>query len=146
MGIKKQGKPKKISKETVSRRGGQCDQYPAISFRYLTTNKDYNFEYFKDVSKKENMFVRLTEYMADMTSKSYAELIVAAKEQGCEMIEYWRFHSMKPNGLSLAKDEKLYIFRFSKQDYRVCGVRIDSCPTMYIIGFDFNYSAYNHGN
>ncbi|MEG1470801.1 MAG: hypothetical protein RSC31_09180, partial [Anaerovoracaceae bacterium] len=32
----------------TSKRGGSCEQYPAISYRHITTNPNYNFEFLKN--------------------------------------------------------------------------------------------------
>ena len=47
-------------------------------------------------------------------------------------------------------DEKIYIFRFktadNKNNGRILGFKKDRCPIYYIIGFDFDFSAYDHGS
>lgn len=143
MGIKKP-QQRKISAKSVISRGGHCDQFPAISFRYLTTNKKYNFEYHKDQKELSEMMLSLSERIVELTTQSYSYWLGLNKYKGCEILDFWQFNSMKPKGIELSNDEKVYVFRFNQQNYRLCGVRVDKCPTLYIIGMDFNYSAYNH--
>lgn len=143
MGLKNKQKTK-ISSESIKSRGGRCDQYPAISFRYLTTNNKYNFEYFKDDKEQENMLVSLSKRVADITAQTYEYWLGMRKYHGCELLDFWQFKTMKPYGIDLSSDDKVYVFRFGKQEYRICGVRFDKCPTLYIMGMDFDHSAYNH--
>lgn len=51
-----------------------------------------------------------------------------------------------PSRYKFASDEKVIVFRFFNQDFRIIGFKDSRLPTYYIIGFDFDYSAYNHGS
>ena len=44
--------------------------------------------------------------------------------------------------------KQTYVFRFKagSSDYRIIGIKENSDPTLYIIGSDFDHSAYNHGS
>jgi hypothetical protein len=49
--------------------------------------------------------------------------------------------------LSLSEDSKIIVFRFNNQKSRILGVRSQECNSiLYIIGYDWDFSAYNHGN
>ena len=49
--------------------------------------------------------------------------------------------------LRLADDSKIIVFRFGKsQKYRILGVQCKDCASiLYIIGYDWDFSAYDHG-
>ena len=47
--------------------------------------------------------------------------------------------------LNLTNDSKIIIFRFNKQKCRMLLVQSKKCPSLlYVIGYDWNYSAYKH--
>ena len=142
----RESKKEKISLDSTLRKGSRCEQYPAFSFRYLTTNRRYNFEYFQDNKNEESkMHSLLVKRLKEISEKPYSYWSGLGKVHGSEQIPYWRFR-IAPNGLALSKDDKLVVFRFCQQNYRIIGIRLESCPTLFIIGFDFDYSAYEHGN
>lgn len=144
MGLKKQKSRSKITKEVVAKRGSECEQYPAFSFRFLTKNKKFNYEYFSEGKDKEKMLSHLSQKIIELTQNPYTHWNNLAKQTGIEMLYYWQMDHVIPSGLEMTKDDKVWVFRFCSQDYRILGVRLESCPTMYIIGFDFNYKAYSH--
>ena len=47
-------------------------------------------------------------------------------------------------------DENIYVFRVKSgrisDEARILGYKEDGCPIYYIIEYDFDYSAYEHGN
>lgn len=140
-----------ISESSVQKnRGGKCDQYPAISFKHLTTNKDYNLNYLTNKQKYDRLAVKesLIDKLQEITSKSWKELFSLPHEtEGCEAFSFSEFSHVKPKDIQLSPDEKIFIFRFKsfKDQARVFGFRKDKCPTLYIMGYDFDFSAYNHG-
>jgi hypothetical protein len=34
---------------------------------------------------------------------------------------------------------------YAGKNARILGIREDGCPILHIIGYDFDFSAYNHG-
>lgn len=51
-----------------------------------------------------------------------------------------------PPDKNISYDTKLYVFRFGN-DYRLIGYKSNRCrAALHIIGFDFDYSLYDHGN
>lgn len=144
--IKNKEEKRKVSPQRLKdKRGSGCDQYPAFSFRYLTTNKGYNFEYFKDENDKKIVMLFLVERMKEITATSYLQWSGKSKNCGNEMLEFWQIN-VKPNALELSKAEKVIVFRFFQQKYRALCIRQDRCPILYVIGFDFNHTAYHHGS
>ena len=47
---------------------------------------------------------------------------------------------------NLPEDENVLIFRFKSSDYRMLCVKDKKREVLYIIGFDFDFSAYDHGS
>lgn len=47
---------------------------------------------------------------------------------------------------NLPEDENVLIFRFKSSDYRMLCVKDKKREVLYIIGFDFDFSAYDHGD
>lgn len=144
--LKSQSVNTKLSKKQVEEktRGGNCQQYPAFSFLYLTTNKRYTFDYFGK-SKQEKLRVRaeLHDRLETISQKSWRDWISDAKGVGFETLNFDILH-VAPKGISLTPDENIYVFRFDKQDKRIIGFRKDECPILYIFAYDFDHSAYPH--
>lgn len=143
-------KLKKIKSETkiVSKhRGGDCEQYPVFSFQYLTTSKHYNFNYFSDHERKnmESTKVDLYNRLEEISQISWQDWLLQRRYTGLEKISFSRLHFGAKN-IKLAPDESIYVFRFDHQDKRILGFRKDKCPIYYIIGYDFDHSAYDHGS
>jgi|GEM_PF-2061994 len=144
-GIKQRDKKTKITREEILKRENDCEQFPAFSFRHLTANKAYNFEYFKkSQNERSAMLEALAVRIAEITSKSYEHWFSLPKKTGCETMPYWQFKEIKPNAINISKDDKVYVFRFNHQEYRILGIRNGKCPTLQVIGFDFDHSAYKH--
>lgn len=51
-----------------------------------------------------------------------------------------------PNINTAESIQKVIIFRFFKDNYRIIGVKEDDNHVFYVIGFDFDHSVYDHGN
>lgn len=134
----------KVDTEPIPKK---CEQYPAFSFRYLTTNSTYNLNYFKSTqeSEKNKMLAELSKRITEITSDTWLKWGSKGKKIGYETLIYSNL-AFSSNKLpdTFTKDEKVYIFRLNGSSYRFIGVKIDYCPTLYIIGFDFNFSAYKH--
>lgn len=138
----------KISSE-YSQSIGCKSKCPSISFEYLTKNKDYNFEFFgKGKQQCKNTKIAVLDRIQEITCKQWRDLLNMPKEIGAETLDS-AVLNFSPNEYTFSPEEKVYVFRFkainSKKDYRIIGVKENGCSTYNIIGFDFNYSAYNHG-
>jgi len=150
MAIKRKEK-QKISKNKMNAEEVKCSQYVSFSFRYLTTNNDHNFKGIKDKNKKNKMYEDLNERLQEISSDTYKYWTSQDKRRGMTTIPYsklkfsWQGNPKFRDKL-LTKDQPVYKFRFGNQDYRLLGIKIGSCSTFYIIGFDFNFSAYDHGS
>lgn len=122
------------------------DVNPAFCFKYLTTNSKYNFDYFSDKNHKLKMFETLFEKLDYCASYSRLELINQRKETGFEALDFERL-KFQANAEKNLFGPKFISIRFNQQRYRIIGAFSDVCPNVFhVIGFDFDYSAYNHGS
>ena len=87
--LKKSKLKKKMSLNDVKRkRGSDCEQYPAFSFRYLTKTKEYNFDYFEH-EKSNEVFRTLLQRLKEISKESYTYWNNLGKHKGIEMIDYF---------------------------------------------------------
>lgn len=122
-----------------------------ISFKYSIKNKKYTIEEkLKEKGKCNKIIEKLFEKFIEISSLTWKELQNRPKETGYEMIPISEFSinldSIKKE-LNLSDDSKIIVFRFNNQNCRLLGVRSYECSSiLYIIGYDWDYSAYNHGS
>jgi len=124
-----------------------------IGFQYITTNKSYNFEYFKKSRDKVEAYDEFIKYLQRLSNYSWETISNLGKRNGgFETIEYSNFNSSIANKLpsnkNISKDTKLFVFRFGhNDDYRMVCFKSNSCyAAMHLLGFDFDYSLYDHGS
>ena len=77
-----------------------------------------------------------------MQNSGWKDLFSRSKEIGFESIPSKQL-KLQPKNLSLPPDSKVLCIRFKKQTYRMLGIK--NKDVFHVIGFDFDYSAYNHG-
>lgn len=141
---------KKVKMKSKLQNSQNCPSTPSFSFVYLTKNKKYNFDYFTDKMKVElkEKQADLTKRLIEISQQTWQYWYNQSKFNGIETLDFTAIR-FTPNNLELSPDEKIIVFRFSSGNCRMLGVKnqdCSSCATYYIIGFDFDYSAYNHGN
>jgi len=140
-----------ITKIKPSSKGdGQCQstlQSPVFCFGYLTTNGSYNFDYFNnDKNGKLQAFEKLLVMLAELSRTRWTELLIMGKKRGMETIEFQQVH-FNPSNLTIQKHEKMYIFQFDCGKKRIICYKSVNCRlTLHVVGFDFNFSAYDHGS
>ena len=86
--------------------------------------------------------------LKELSQKTWLELSRRTKYQigGFEKLRYDQIN-VSPVNLTMPKDENILSFRFGSADaYRLLGCRKDGCNVLYVIGYDFDFSAYDHGN
>lgn len=114
----------------------------------MTTNKDFNFRFFnKELRAEVQFFEQLIEFLKKLTAKTELDIIGLDKRKECgyETLEFEEIN-FKPANCTLSKDAKICVFRFGDGDkYRLLGFFEKKQTALNIIGFDFNYSAYDHG-
>ncbi len=119
---------------------------PVLSFAYLTTNSKYNFDYFgKDKHNRITAKAELIDRLIQLTQETWVYWQSLSKFQGGLETLKASDICFSPKDYEFSEDEKVIVFRFCSGDYRIIGFQNSSSPTYYIIGFDFNYSAYDHG-
>ena len=123
----------------------------SFNFKYLTKNKAHNFAYFNgDMRKSHDAYEALVERMQVLCCIDMNWAKQVGKIAGCEPIPYKALSSsmqMICDGIEIiSKDSSLSVFRFSQNDYRLlCKTDLDHSNLLYVVGFDFDYSAYDHG-
>lgn len=149
--LKQQQKHNKISipqTEDMSER-----QEITISFKYLINNKKYTFDYF-NASEKDNQLstmIGLYNRLTELTKRTWHECQLLRKgvPNGFEKI-YRNSLNVNIDNKDVLKHEKLYVVRFDTfmgtNKGRIIGFKEKNNPTFYIICFEFDYSAYNHGS
>jgi hypothetical protein len=122
-----------------------------LCFKCFTDSKNYSFEHFSKggantlAAMKEcfNEFVFLSD-------RTWLELMQLGKEQGgAERFLYTAFRPelFKNLKFTITPDEKLYVFRFGGNKYRLVGHRCTECRrVLHVLGFDFDFTLYNHGS
>ena len=116
--------------------------YPVFSFKHITTNKKYNINYFNKPRDKAKAYGALFYIMDVFQNRSWLESMNLDKKNGFETISYKEL-KFNPKSFDLARDDKLLVVRFKRGDYRMIGMKEDNI--FHVFGFDFNYSAYDHG-
>ena len=119
----------------------------SVTLQYLTANKTFNFEFFgKNFREKVTAFEQFTEFLRRLTSKTPLQISMLSKTDDCGF-ETMTFAQIKfsPRNVVLGNDTKIHVFRFGIGDgYRLLGFFETGQAIFNIIGFDFNYSAYEH--
>lgn len=131
------------------------DEFYSFSFAYLSEDSQYGTNYFGNKNTRDG-FVMYQELMARLrvlSSIPITNILDMNKIQGLEYMPIKYFcHSIQntcrqlQNNQDACDTQKLIIFRFGKQKYRmICVKAKEISGLLYVIAFDFDYSAYNHG-
>ena len=115
----------------------------------MTSNNRYGFKQIAvgdKIAAYESLFSRLEE----LSRIDVVQAHNLGKIQGMEKIPYVqlsRSMQMICDGTRIVtRDSKIVVFRFCNQKYRLlCKDDITHPNLMYVIAFDFDFSAYNHG-
>lgn len=122
---------------------------PSFSFAHLSRNKDRNFDFFKkSVREKEQAYSMMLHLLMEVSDQSILILRERGKQQtgGYETLPQ-SIVNCQPHNLTLYKDEDIYSFRFGTQDkYRMLCIFDRERIVFDVIGFDWDFSAYPHGN
>ena len=121
------------------------DEYPIADFKYLTSNKKYNFGYFNNLRESIEGKAIILDKIIDIQKYSWLELMQMRKNIGIEYIDYEQL-KFSPSNTKIVEDSKVVIMRLNSQNWRLIGVKSKNLKNvLHIIGFDFDFSAYNHG-
>lgn len=121
-----------------------------LSFKHSINNKKYKIDNITSAKVKCNKIMKtLFEKFEEISNLTWRELQNRPKQTGYETIPISEFKINLDNiksELNLSDDSKIIVFRFNNQDSRLLGVRSCECSSiLYIIGYDWDFSAYNHG-
>lgn len=146
---KKCDHPKLSAKDDDSR--CSSDQYPWISFRYMTRNKDYSLDALDKMhgTNRETTLLCLHNKLQEISSNPWTYWSQLRKKSGLESIQYDRLRFKANEEAPLTSDATVYVFRFDTHlgtgTGRIIGFKDSPCATLHIIGYDFDFSAYDHG-
>jgi len=146
MRIKDNKKPDKINSIEEKRM-----EHISFNLKHLTSNKAFCLKWFgNDFRNREKALSELFARLGDLSTITMNEAKKRGKISGCEPLHYSRFNANFQGVLKgidiLSKDSVLSVFRFCQNDYRmICKTDITYPDLVYILAFDFDYSAYNHG-
>lgn len=121
-----------------------------FDFLYLTNNNSYNFDFFKkDATNKLKAYCLFIQKLKELSSESIELIQQKCKADGLETIPYKSFKESFKGILDtskiVTKDSKLIVFRFNKVYRIICKNDMHTSNLLHILGFDFDFAAYNHG-
>lgn len=144
-------KDKKAHKDAIVPPTAPAISNISFNFKYLTNNKEHNFGYFnRDMRKSHDAYKELVSRMQALCCIDMNRAKRDGKIVGCEPIPYRMLSDTMQkicDGIEIiSKDSHLSVFRFSQNNYRLlCKSDMNHSNLLYVVGFDFNYSAYEHG-
>lgn len=122
-----------------------------LSFKYSVNNKNFTIEHItkKSKTKCNDIIYELHNKFKELSNMKLVDFQNKPKSTGYEMLPIYEFNFVIDEKLmkelSLTNDSKIIVFRFNKQNCRLLLVQSKKCPSLlYIIGYDWNYSAYKH--
>lgn len=134
----------KCNLSKINSRLGFIYDRPLFSFNYMTTNKNFNFEY-KDKALVKKFSHLLIQKITELENKfTIKQLFVLHNNKIFESFCIGKIY-FKPSGIIVSNDTKVYVFRVT-DNYRMICLYSDIAPIFHVIGFDFNFSAYDHGS
>lgn len=129
------------------------EQFVFVDFGHITKQKRYGYNALIDKQKDDRQILKsLLTMIVEMSNSTWAELAHREKDAtgGYETIGLSQFKTKIWDQFDskLTNDVKLYVFRFGNGNaYRMIGYKSDGCRhAIHILGFDLDYSLYNHGN
>ena len=150
MSMQKKLKNKEKQIKLGQQNTASCLNNVCFSFFYMTSNSRYNLGYFSNSQKRETEIVKSNLYdrLEELSKLTWLELAGLPKKQGFETIPVDSLN-FQPSNFSSSQGKKAIIFRFkgvNGNDCRIIGIKEEHCSAIcHIIGYDFDYSAYNHG-
>lgn len=125
------------------------DQFPWISFRSMTANANYNLKSLSTGSIRELTLVGLYKRLQELSSNSWVYWTQQPKKSGLETLSYGDLNFEVGSSATLSKDTTIYVFRFDTYQGagkgRILGYKSSPCSVFHIIGYDLDFSSYDHG-
>lgn len=151
MPIKVKEKPIRISGKNYDPR--ECvenDTKIHFCFQHITSKKKYGMEYMFSNKVNNRVYKDLLNFIYSISQSNWTELKTKGKDSGgYETLQLGTLkHDISDSyDTTLTKDTKLIVFRFGGNKYRIIGYKNKSCtPNFNVLGFDFDFSLYNHGS
>jgi len=147
--IKAKSQNIKIDGKVNVNQGCCSDQYPWFSFKSLTHNDHYNLSKLSSGTEREQTLLGLYERLHELSCQPWLHWMQMRKSIGLETMTYNDICFFAAPGEVIAKDTTIYVFRFDthlgQNKGRILGYKKDPCATLHIIGYDIDFSSYNHG-
>lgn len=151
MGLKSRQPSPKIKKNAVPKSEGcSSDQHPIFSFRYMTANKEHSIAFIQKRKASEQLeaFQALYKSFETISSKPWKHWGNLPKEIGYETISYSEIGFKASPDARLTGDAKMNVFRLDthlgRGKGRIIGFKDSPCSAFNVIGYDFDFSAYDH--
>lgn len=139
----------KIGKQPVQNHGCISEQYLWFSFRDVTKNDRYDLSGLKPGTEREQTIIGLHQKMRELSGEMWLHWMQMPKTIGLETLTYGELNFSAANTARLSKDTTVYVFRFDtykgRSNGRLIGYKNDPCAVFHIIGYDIDFSAYDHG-
>lgn len=120
----------------------------SFSLEWMTRNKSYSFSGFDRKRMREELNARqaLSGLLSLLSGSTWSEVFARRREElgGTEQIRY-RELAFEANMVELPSDTNALSFRFGGGKYRALGIKMPNDNRLYLIGYDFDFSAYHHG-
>ena len=147
MGIKTKPQNNKTGNRIQQSQGCISEQHPWFSFRYMTTNKQFNIESCNP-GDLETTLKCLFSRLEELSKRPWVYWTQKPKANGLETMNYDELNFTANAEISLAKDTTIYLFRFDTYQGsgkgRIIGFKSSPCSVLHIIGFDIGFNAYKH--
>lgn len=125
------------------------EQCPWVSFRAMTNNSRYNLSSLRAGKEREVTLDGLYRKLTALSAQSWLEHLQKPKKSGLETMTYGDIGFSANESAALSDDTAVYIFRFDtyvgKDKGRIIGYKNSPCSVYHIIGYDIDFSAYDHG-
>lgn len=137
----------------VSLKEPYCTQWKEdilFEFGHITDKKNYSFGDLLNISDRKAL-QSYFELLDAISKATWEELKLRPKttKGGYEIFEYGCFeaHIADKYNKSMSPDTKLLVFRFGNSDkYRMIGYKSHNCSrVIHILGFDLDFTLYDHG-
>jgi hypothetical protein len=118
----------------------------SFSFQSVTGKQKHNLHFFDEKNGTEQI-QKLFENLQDWSSQTWNALAARSKRNGFETIPLSEFKEdiSDQAGFPVSKDTKILIFRFG--DCRLACLKEEgNTPLLSVLGFDWDFSLYDHGS
>ena len=147
-GLKKKTGSSKVSRTPIADSGCCSEQKPWFAFDRLTSNSRYNLDNLRPGRDRETTLLGLYTRLRELSSESRLYWSQQKKSVGTETMHLCDLN-FSPGGDAVFGDETIYVLRFDtyqgRGKGRIIGFKSDPCAVFHVIGFDIDFSAYDHG-